>query len=38
MIRCKVPEIWCMTDGQMDRQMDGRYISDIREGIQEWTK
>ena len=36
MIRCKVPEIWCVTDGQMDRRMDGK--SDIREGIQEWAK
>ena len=24
MIRSTVPEIWCTTDGQMDRQTDGQ--------------
>ena len=33
MIRCcTVPEIWCVTDGRMDEQMDGRMESDIEVG------
>ena len=33
MIRCcTVPEIWCVTDGRMDEQMDGRTESDIEVG------